>query len=227
MSRTSRRCLELAAALLAGAVFLVLLLLVLRNPRQFPDWLLLHMPQELFLRIAIVLILFTLQGVVPFWMYHTVVLLSSMLFPFRLALAVNILGTMLCTIPPYCTGRYLHIPYLENRVQENRLLQRFRRSHTGSRFLLSYLLRTLGVSNSLCGIFLGSMRMPLQDFLLSSLLGILPGMLCSSILGSARSFRSPAFWITLGCNGLIFLGTLVYFKHKERRIVHEETKTKP
>ena len=71
------------------------------------------------------------------------------------------------------------------------------------------------------------MRMPLQDFLLSSLLGFLPGMLCSSILGSARSFRSPAFWITLGCNGLIFLGTLVYFKHKERRIVHEETKTKP
>lgn len=227
MSKTSRRCLELAAALLAGAVFLALLLLVLGNPQEFPDWLLLHMPEGLFPRILMVLALFALQGVVPFLMYHTVVLLSSMLFPFPVALAVNILGTLLCMVPPYLAGRYLKIPYLEQRVAENQLLRRFRRHHTGSRFLLSYLLRTLGLSNSMCSFFLGTLRMPLRDFLLSGLLGILPGMLCSSILGSVKSVRTPAFWITLGYHVLIFLAALIYFKQKERRNIHEERETQP
>lgn len=224
---SARHWLELAAALLAGSIFLVLLFLILRNPQEFPDWLLLHMPESLFPRILIVLTLFALQGVIPFLMYHTVVLLSSMLFPFRLALAVDTFGTMLCMIPPYLAGRYLRIPYLERRVEENQTLQRFRSHHTGSRFLLSYLLRTFGVSNSMCSFFLGSLKMPMWDYLLSGLLGILPGMLCSSILGSVKSFRSPAFWITLGCNVLIFLTALLYFRRKGRRNTHEEKETQP
>lgn len=216
MKTSKRKWLEYGAGILTVLVMAALLVLILRDPQGVTGWLLDHMPEPLILKILMVILLYFLQGIVPFFMYNIVVLISSMVFSFPVAMAVNCFGTMACMVGPYWVGKYLRLPALQRRVEENRLLRRFSQGHTGGQFLLSYLLRAIGLSNTVLGVFFGSMGMPFWDFLVSGLLGVLPAMVCFSILGNTKSLRSPALWITLGIHLLIFLSAVLYFKRKER-----------
>lgn len=217
MKNRNTKWAEYAAAVLAVLVMLALLIWILRDPDGVTDWLMGHMPAYPAMQILVVLVLYFLQGIVPFFMYNIVVLISGMLFSFPVAMAVNCAGTIACMIGPYFAGKYLRLPSLQAKVEQNRLLRRFTQSHTGSQFLLSYLLRAIGLSNTILGVFFGSLDMPFREFLLSGLLGVLPSMVCFSILGSTKSLRSPALWITVGIHLVIFLSAILYFKRKERR----------
>lgn len=212
--QAKHKWLELSAALAAALAMTAVLILILKNPDGITDWLLTHMPQAVALQVLIVLVLYFLQGLVPFFMYNIVVLISGLLFPFPMAMAINCVGTIACMIGPYWAGKYLRVPWLERKLAENRLLNRFAKGHNGSQFLLSYLLRAIGMSNTILGLFFGSLDMRFRDFLISGLLGILPNMICFSILGSTKSLKSPALWVTVGIYVLIFLLALAYFKKK-------------
>lgn len=219
--QAKRKWLELSAAVAAALAMTAVLILILKNPDGITDWLMAHMPQAVALQVLVVLVLYFLQGLVPFFMYNIVVLISGLLFSFPMAMTVNCVGTIACMLGPYWVGKYLHVPWLERKVEENRLLNRFAKGHDGSQFLLSYLLRAIGMSNTILGLFFGSLDMRFRDFLISGLLGILPNMICFSILGSTKSLKSPALWVTVGIYVLIFLLALTYFKKKERSEQHE------
>ena len=76
------------------------------------------------------------------------------------------------------------------------------------------------------GILLGMLRIGFLRYLVSSWLGIVPGMIAIVIAGNERSVSNPAFWIILGIDlFLIGLGFL-YMRRKMKSAPPEPAEAK-
>ena len=82
-------------------------------------------------------------------------------------------------------------------------------------FVLSLVLRVMSLPSDLLGLFLGSMRVSYPVFLISSMLGITPGMIWVTLLGGAAVGRgTPAFWVILGIDAVMICIAFLVFRKK-------------
>ncbi len=124
---------------------------------------------------------------------------GGLLFPFPAALAVNLAGVTVAQLVPYCLGRRQEAGLSEltarhPRLAALRLQERERPDRT------VFLLRLAGAApGDLVSLYLGASRVPWRAYTLPGLLGSLPRVAVSTLLGA--SLRQPGgwqFWVSLG-----------------------------
>ena len=163
--------------------------------------------------------LFSVQGMFPLVPYDAIVLCASLLFSLPQALVINALGTLVCVSVPYLIGRLSQSDWVRRTIAKSEKLRRILLVQEQSgEFLLSFVLRMLGLSNMVIGLFCGSVHMRGAEFLLGSVLGILPAMLCFTVLGSAWDLHSPLLWCVLGADLAATAVTYFLFRRRAGRL---------
>ncbi len=119
--------------------------------------------------------------VVPYALIATAV---GLIFDLPAALAVNTLGSVVCISLPYLTGRGSDGVLVDALLARQPRMRAFYEANRRHLFLVSLVLRVANLSNDILGLVFGSLKMKYWEYLLSSLVGILPAMVLYTVLGN-------------------------------------------
>lgn len=119
--------------------------------------------------------------VVPYALIATAV---GLIFDLPAALAVNTLGSVVCISLPYLTGRGSDGVLVDALLARQPRMRAFYEANRRHLFLVSLVLRVANLSNDILGLVFGSLKMKYWEYLLSSLVGIVPAMVLYTVLGN-------------------------------------------
>ena len=133
--------------------------------------------------------------VVPYALIATAV---GLIFDLPAALAVNTLGSVVCISLPYLTGRGSDGVLVDALLARQPRMRAFDEANRRHLFLVSLVLRVANLSNDILGLVFGSLKMKYWEYLLSSLVGILPAMVLYTVLGNDLDPFSAPVLISFG-----------------------------
>lgn len=185
-------------AVLLLAWGLVIALLFRLNGNLTVEDILNYQPNSPLLAAVAMLGLFLLKSV-DFIMYSPVLYAASgIMFSFPVAVLINIAGVAIMVSTPYFIGRSLGPPVIQHLRDKYPKLQIIDRLHLNSDTASSFLLRMLGLPLIPVSLYLGAVRLRYSEYLLGSILGLLPVTICATVFGTAANDPdSPAFWLAL------------------------------
>ena len=146
---------------------------------------------------AIIILLYAIKSLTVLLPLLTLYLLSGFLFPTPIALLVNLLGLAACDTVPYLLGRLLgsaELNRLRKKYPKLTLLETLRRK---SGFQFAVLARAVGLlPGDVVSLYFGCAKLPYLTYLTGSIVGLLPGMTATTILGGQITDPgSTGFWI--------------------------------
>lgn len=133
--------------------------------------------------------------VIPYALIATAV---GLIFDLPAALAVNTLGSVVCISLPYLTGRGSDGVLVDALLARQPRMRAFYEANRRHLFLVSLVLRVANLSNDILGLVFGSLKMKYWEYLLSSLVGILPAMVLYTVLGNDLDPLSAPVLICFG-----------------------------
>lgn len=183
-----------------------------------------HNHLKIFLLLMGLYVLKACCGIIP---YSGLNLATAMSFPLWQAILINLLGTALCFSVSYLFGRMTKTDRLEAKLAEHPKLARYMEGAKEDEWALCFALHIAGLSSEVIGILFGIMRMPYSIYLISSVLGVFPGMVCVSISGGTKDVTSLKFWIFYSINlltalfGFALLGLRIRKRRKQKKEIQE------
>ena len=144
---------------------------------------------------------------------------GGLLFPFPLALAVNLCGTAVAQTIPFLLGRREQ-GGLEALVERYPRVAGICRAQAENRWLSVFLLRLAGASpGDVVSLYLGASGTPCGVYLSAGLLGGLPRVAAATALGGALwEPGSVRFWLSLAAGGaLTVLSGVIWLLRRRRR----------
>jgi uncharacterized membrane protein YdjX (TVP38/TMEM64 family) len=180
-------------------------------------------PNNTIIAIFIIIGLFALKSLSFFFPMLIIIIASGSIFPLWLAIIVNTIGVAVQVTIPYLIGRFAEREFVMKLVSKNKKSEKLKEFKSNNEFFLAFILRVINITPcDLVSMILGSMDFSYKKYILGSLCGIIPGMVATTIVGSAVSDpASPKFIISLG--GDIFISAvsvLIYMlirKKKKRK----------
>jgi len=171
------------------------------------------------------LILFALKGVTVVVYGGVLYAASGILFPLPVAICVNLAGTALMTSVPFFIGKKAGAELLDHLLQKNKRLELLRDAPKQNEWLFSFAVRMIGLlPGDLVGMYSGVCGFTYFHYICGTLAGMFPSIITFSAMGmSAHDVSSPTFLISVGCEILLIVLSLVVFilwrrkKHKENK----------
>lgn len=136
--------------------------------------------------VAILMALFLLKSV-SFGLPYTLLYLAiGHLYPLPIALLINTIGIVVNMQIPYLVGRYASIGFVDRLLERASFIQRFKGSDGQHPIWFAFLVKFIGVvPHEITNLMLGSLKVPWTSYVIGGVLGLLPGMLATTIAGSS------------------------------------------
>lgn len=201
---------------------LVLFCLVYRD-KITVDAILSIIPKNSWIAALVILGIFAGKSVSIFIYTGIIYAASGAFFSLPVALAVNLVGTIVMFLLPYFIGRTAGsngIDKLSEKYPRLSLLQGF---PSESKFFLSFISRIVGILPvDVVSLYFGCVRTKFSTYLLGSLLGAAPSLVTFTVMGmKIREPGSPEFLISLTVEIAInLLSLLAYLLYKRQ---HKKT----
>ncbi len=161
-------------------------------------------PRQTWLAVAFLLSLYALKSLVMCFPMSALTAAGGLLFPYPMALAVNLTGTAVAQSLPFLLGRRGRAGWyaLLARVPK---LYRIRDAIQKDGSLLVFLLRLAGASpGDLVSLSLGASGIPFWRYLTAGILGSAPRVAAATLLGAALwDPWSERFWMSVGINAAV------------------------
>lgn len=200
------------------AVFLTAMtIFVIRNGVSAVEMLVEQFSNRLWLTTAAFMGLFLLKSVsfgLPFALLYIGV---GSIYPLELALIVNSAGIALNMQAPYFFGRYRGKKYVEGLTGKFPILSKLEEFSQRSAFLVSFMAKFIGkIPHEITNAILGSLHVPYGPYMIGGMLGLLPTMIATTLVGSSlREPGSVRFYFSLG---LLILLTVISYVLYQRQV---------
>ena len=198
-------------------VFIVLFLIFGRDVT--PEMLLHYTPENPFLAAVVLIAMYGLKSLSIFFPMIVLQVAGGYLFSPGIALLVNTIGVTVCLTLPYLVGCLSGTAAIEQAMQKYLRFAEIVGQGRNNSVFLSFFLRIIScLPGDVVSICFGASGARFVPYLLASLLGIMPGMICATLLGmNITDSTSPMFWISLGLNVLLsVLSAVGYFVYKKQ-----------
>ena len=168
-----------------------------------------------------VIIAFRVKGFVVFLPYAVIAISAMALMDFPAALLTVIIGTVINISVPYWTGRLTKDDWIQKILDKFPKIRPYYEM-SDNLFLLSFTLRAMNLSNEGLGLLFGSAGLNYYQYLISSLIAIMPSAISYIILGKdmdiMESIQSPIFWGAIVVDAIMVLVMTRYFKRKKQEL---------
>lgn len=140
------------------------------------------------LTALVILALFLFKSV-SFGLPYTVLYLAvGHIFTLPIALALNVIGIAVNMQIPYFLGRYGNFSFIERLLHRARFVQDFSQRDGNHPLIFSFLVKFIGlVPHEITNLLLGSLDIPYGRYLLGGILGLLPGMITTTVAGASMA----------------------------------------
>lgn len=181
-------------------------------------------PEEPVYAALFLVLLYAFKSLTMFFPIIILNVLGGFLFEPDHALIVNTVGVIVELAIPYWIGRASGAGLADKLCEKHKGLSRIFAMEAQNQNFLSFFLRTLFcLPGDAISMYFGAIKMPFHKYMLSSFLGILPGTIASTLLGtSITDPHSPMFWVstglTIGFAAISFLAYIFWRKSKKKKI---------
>lgn len=213
------------APLIMIAVMAVLYFMLFRNVTV--QDILNFTPENTLIAILVILGMYALKSLSFFFPMLVIIVASGSIFPLWIAILVNTAGLFIQVTIPYFLGRFAEREFVEKLVNKHKSAEKLKQYKSENEFFISFILRVINITPcDLVSMLLGSMNVSYKKYILGSMAGIIPGMIFTTIVGSALDDpTSPKFIISLcGDVAISAISIFIYWiirkrKHKKLRKV--------
>lgn len=160
----------------------------------------------------VLMALFVLKGCSLGILYGAVLFASAMVYELPVAIAVNIIGSVLCISVSYLVGRTSKSLTFEGVLEKYPKFGRYLGNANEHSFLTCYVVHSLHLSTEIQGVLFGLIRTPYLAYIVSSMTALLPSMLCYTVFGSAWDYKNPLLWLFLGLDAIVVITGLALGK---------------
>lgn len=173
-----------------------------------------YTPKNPFLASAFLLCLYGLKSLSVFFPISFLEVIGGIVFSIPIAIIINIIGTAICVSIPYWIGRFSGKELADKIIKKYPKFEKVVFLQKDSKCFFSYFVRVLGVLPcDIVSLYSGCIKIPYGVYLLGSLLGFLPSLVATTILGtSITDPKSPTFIISLSFNIIFSLFSFVLYK---------------
>ncbi|MFA7370972.1 MAG: VTT domain-containing protein [Sphaerochaetaceae bacterium] len=215
-SRKKGVILKIVRALPLVVIVVVFTLFVVKNGVAAIDNLVETFYERVWLTTFAFLALFLVKSV-SFGLPYTLLYLGiGSIYPLGWALVLNTVGIMVNMQIPYFVGRYATTGITERVLSRFPQFANFQLSESNSSVFIAFLVKFIGLlPHEITNLFLGSLKIPYWPYLVGGVLGLMPGMAATTLLGSnLHQPRSPIFIITVIVIVLLILFSLLLYKRR-------------
>ena len=187
-----------------------------------------YTPKNLWLAALVMLGLYCVKSVDFLISSPLLYAAAGIMFPLWAALAINTAGLLIMAIPSYLFGHRFGTPVLD--WMKNRFPKLSILNTTGNGFFRTMLARMIGLQIIPVGLYFGAKRIDAGPYLAGSVVGLLPIMVCFTVMGtSASEPGSPAFLIALGVQIVcVAVSALLYaWARRHRRQPESDERKQP
>lgn len=159
------------------------------------DKLIHYTPDNKLLAAFVIIIMFGLKSLTVFFPIIILMLVSGAIFNPITAILINMIGVVVCISVPYFIGRFSGGDFTEKLINKNNKLRMLANYQQKNKFFFSYFVRVLGfLPCDIISLYIGSIKIPYIIYITGSLLGFLPGLIASTLIGdNITNPKSPAF----------------------------------
>lgn len=180
----------------------------------------LHAPENYALAVVFIMLLYAVKSLSIMFPLIVLKLAVGLLFPTFAAIPVNIAGITVSLTVSYLIGKISGSSMLDKLKSKYPKLNEIEQDISSDRFAEVFFLRSVYILPlDVVSLYLGSTKMNFSKYLAASLLGVIPGTIIATVLGTAITEpASPEFWIS----ALLLIGYSVLsgylYKRKEKHI---------
>lgn len=201
------------------AILVLITLFVVRNGASAVGTLVDRFHDRLWVTTIAFMGLFLLKSVsfgLPFALLYVGV---GSIYPLGWALLVNILGIVVNMQIPYFIGRYTGGVFVQRLVGKFPRLERLEAFSHHSAFLFAFMTKFIGkIPHEITNALLGSLKIPYIPYVVGGLLGLLPTMVATTMVGNRLDEpSSPTFIISLVFVVLLTIISFVLYRRFDDR----------
>lgn len=178
-------------------------------------------PENLWLAALVMVGLFALKSLSVFFPMLILIAASGSIFPtFLSAFIVNCVGVAAMILIPYAIGRFAEREFVEGLISKHKNASKLRELKSDNELFIAYFLRVINILPcDLVSMFLGSAGFGLWKYMLGSFLGILPGIITTTLMGAnAEHPTSPKFWLSVVVEFVFAAASSIwYYFYKKRK----------
>lgn len=179
-----------------------------------------HSPSHILFAIIFLLALYALKSLSIVFPVAVLVAVGGYIFGIGGGIVVNIFGIAIALSIPYWIGRFTTIGTSQNWLEKYPKLNKFVKIGQGNAFIFSLFSRTLFfLPCDILSIYMGTIKINYFKYILGGVIGFLPSIICTTIIGeNVEDVSSPAFIIACCINGLVSIVSVsVYFIISKRK----------
>ncbi len=180
-------------------------------------------PDDLWLAALVMIGLFALKSMSMFFPMLILIAASGSIFPtFLSAFLVNCAGVAVMIMIPYAIGRFAEREFVEKLINKHKNADKLKEFKSENELFIAFFLRVINVLPcDVVSMFLGSASFGFKKYMLGSFLGIIPGVVTTTLMGAnVDNPKSPKFWMALVTEVVFAVGSAVwyYFYKKKKKI---------
>lgn len=174
----------------------------------------------------VMLLLYALKSATIFFPLIILEIAAGHLFSPWAALGINFVGMLIILTIPYLMGKAAGIEAIQKLVQKYPRFGEIIGKQQDNALFLCFFLRIIScLPGDVVTMYLGATQTPFWQNLIAGAMGVLPGMILATFMGSSiQDPQSPSFWISaILMVTLTLLSLLLYYIYRRRL----RAKTKP
>lgn len=182
-----------------------------------------YTPENISLAILVILFLFFFKSIVFFIYGGLIYAASGVIFPFPIALAVNLAGTFIMSTTPFLIGKMSGSRVLSSLVEKHPRLKIISEIQKKNEFFVSFFARIVGLLPAdVVSLYMGASLTDYKTYIFGTMMGFLPSVISFTIMGTSADnitslpfITSVIFEICLMGASLLFL--YLYRRHKNKK----------
>lgn len=176
-----------------------------------------YTPENPFLAAIFILFLYACKTISMIFPFKVIQLVAGMMFPVLPAILVNLLGAAVSSAVGYCRGLFLGTAAVQKMIQKNQKLSRMLERQNHRIIFFSFLLRSLVfLPLDAVSMYFGAAKVDFKKYMLGSVLGLLPNVIISTLMGESISDPTSSAFI-----GSLFLAitmiSLIWYAKIEKK----------
>ncbi len=184
------------------------------------DAILQYSPENTLLAALMMFVLYAAKSMSIVFPMMALQVVGGHLFSVPVALIVNIIGMVIILTLPYWTGYFSGAELVQKLMKKYPKLKSAVEYQQQDNFFISFFLRIISIlPGDIVSMYFGAVKTPFWIYLLGSSLGTMPGVITSTLIGSALTEPgSPMFIFSLSLTlFLSLLSLLIHHLHRKHK----------
>lgn len=173
-----------------------------------------YTPAEPVAAAAVILIMYALKSLSYFFPMLLIAAAAGAVLPVYLAIPVNLLGIIIMASIPYAVGRYAESEAVDKLAEKNSKIEIIRSYSSRHQQFGAFFLRIVScLPYDIVSLAMGSLRFDYKKYITGTFLGTAPGIILTTIMGSAITEPfSPEFITCAVIEAVIAIASAVGYR---------------